>query len=143
MRRELSAFSRPQVWLALLTGAVGFGGFLALYSYLAPTMTSVAGLPPGDLWIVLALFGPGVTAGDLVGGLIVDRSVTVVFYRAPHGAGYAPRPPARRERHGRRTANPPAVASLWRPSPSSWTGGTGRSHRPMSGASSATAGGRT
>ena len=43
-RRELSAFRRPQVWLTLLAGAVGFGGMFAVYSYIAPTITEVGGL---------------------------------------------------------------------------------------------------
>ncbi len=35
---------RPQVWLTLLVGAVGFGGMFAVYSYIAPTITEVGGL---------------------------------------------------------------------------------------------------
>ena len=42
--RELAAFTVPQVWLTLLAGAVGFGGMFAVYSYIAPVVTDVAGL---------------------------------------------------------------------------------------------------
>src|SRR6476661_9169294 len=38
-RRELTAFSKPQVWLTLLAGAIGFGGMFAVYSYISPTLT--------------------------------------------------------------------------------------------------------
>ena len=43
-RRELSAFAKPQVWLTLLAGAIGFGGMFAVYSYIAPTVTDVGGM---------------------------------------------------------------------------------------------------
>ena len=59
-RRELSAFKVPQVWLTLLAGAVGFGGMFAVYTYIAPVVTDVAGLaerrsrsscsPSGSAW---------------------------------------------------------------------------------------------
>ncbi len=42
---ELGALRRVQVWLALLVGMVGFGGMFAVYTYVATTMTDVAGLP--------------------------------------------------------------------------------------------------
>ena len=31
--------------LTLLAGAIGFGGMFAMYTYIAPTVTDVAGLP--------------------------------------------------------------------------------------------------
>jgi DHA1 family inner membrane transport protein len=42
-RQELGALRRPQVWLTLLVGAAGFGGFFAVYSYISPTLTEVSG----------------------------------------------------------------------------------------------------
>jgi DHA1 family inner membrane transport protein len=75
IRQELSALRQPQVWWTALVGAVGFGGLFAVYSYIAPTMTLVAGLPEAALPFVLALFGIGSTAGTLFGGRLVDRSV--------------------------------------------------------------------
>ncbi|MDQ1703032.1 MAG: transporter, family, inner rane transport protein, partial [Frankiaceae bacterium] len=42
VRSELTALRRLQVWLTLLTGAVGFGGFFAVYSYITPTLTEVS-----------------------------------------------------------------------------------------------------
>jgi DHA1 family inner membrane transport protein len=44
LSRELRAFRRPQVWLALLTGAIGFGGFFAVYS------TSARSSPASPGW---------------------------------------------------------------------------------------------
>src|SRR3546814_4046095 len=39
--RELGALREPQVLLTLLTGAIGFGGLFAVYTYVASTMISV------------------------------------------------------------------------------------------------------
>ncbi|MET7395808.1 MFS transporter [Dactylosporangium sp. NPDC005572] len=72
--RELGAFRRVHVWIALLTGTVGFGGMFAVYSYVAPTLTEVAGLPSAAVPWVLAAFGVGMTIGALLGGRLADRS---------------------------------------------------------------------
>ncbi|GAB5080295.1 MFS transporter [Arthrobacter sp. AD-310] len=81
IRRELGALKRLQVWLALLIGIVGFGGFFATYTYIAHTMTSVAGLPSSLIPLVVALYGLGMVAGNLAGGKIADRSVMGTLYR--------------------------------------------------------------
>ncbi|EWC59892.1 putative transport transmembrane protein [Actinokineospora spheciospongiae] len=72
---ELRAFRRPQVWFALVTGMVGFGGMFAVYSYVSPLTTEVAGLSAGAVPWVLAVFGLGMTLGATTGGRFVDRSV--------------------------------------------------------------------
>lgn len=72
---ELKTMTRPQVWLALLAGAVGFGGSFALYTYITPTVTQVTGIPGGLLPWVLVLYGCGMTAGSLVAGPCLDRSI--------------------------------------------------------------------
>jgi DHA1 family inner membrane transport protein len=76
MTRELGALRRPQVWFALVTGMIGFGGMFALYSYISPTMTHITGLSESTIPWVLATFGAGMTSGILVGGRFIDRSVT-------------------------------------------------------------------
>ena len=43
IRRELSALRRGQVWLAMATGIVGFGGFFAVYAFISPILTDVTG----------------------------------------------------------------------------------------------------
>ncbi|MEU4443611.1 MFS transporter [Actinosynnema sp. NPDC050801] len=72
---ELSAFRRPQVWFALLTGMIGFGGMFAVYSYISPITTEVTALSASAVPWVLAVFGLGMTLGATVGGRFVDRSV--------------------------------------------------------------------
>ncbi len=73
VRREIGGFARPAVWLALLTGALGFGGFFAVYSYVAPLTTEVTGLAPAIVPLVLVVAGLGMTVGNLVGGRLADR----------------------------------------------------------------------
>jgi DHA1 family inner membrane transport protein len=71
----LRAFTRPQVWFTLGIGAIGFGGLFALYTYIAPIVTEVAGLPEGAVPLMLVCCGLGMTVGNLVGGAMADRSV--------------------------------------------------------------------
>jgi DHA1 family inner membrane transport protein len=73
--RELDALRRPQVWLTLGIGAIGFGGMFAVFSYIKPTLTEVAGLSVGHVPFVLALFGLGMVAGNLVGARLADKSL--------------------------------------------------------------------
>ena len=57
--RSCGVFRIGQVWLALGIGAIGFGGFFAVYSYVAPMVTEVAGSPEWVVPIVLVLMGVG------------------------------------------------------------------------------------
>lgn len=75
MRSELGVFRVGQVWLTLGIGAIGFGGFFAVYSYIAPLVTDVAGSPEWAVPIVLVLVGLGMTAGNLLGGYMADRDL--------------------------------------------------------------------
>lgn len=72
IRAELSAFRQPQVWMALAIGSVGLGGFFAVYAYVAPMVTEVAGLGEGWVSLALACLGTGMTVGNLVGGRLAD-----------------------------------------------------------------------
>ncbi|WP_432942608.1 MFS transporter [Kribbella sp. CA-253562] len=80
VRSELSALARPQVWMALLVGMVGFGGMFATYTFITPTMTELAGFSEGAVTIVLAVFGVGMTGGTLVGGRLADRALMPSLY---------------------------------------------------------------
>ncbi|MDX6264990.1 MAG: transporter, family, inner rane transport protein [Kribbellaceae bacterium] len=80
VRSELSALAKPQVWMALLVGMVGFGGMFATYSYITPTMTDLAGFSEAAVTIVLAVYGIGMTGGTLVGGRLADRALMPSMY---------------------------------------------------------------
>lgn len=72
LRAELRVFRIGQVWLTLGIGAIGFGGFFAVYSYVAPMITEVTGSPEWVVPIILILMGLGMTIGNLVGGYFSD-----------------------------------------------------------------------
>ena len=80
MKRELRAFGRSQVWLTLLTGAVGFGGFFCVYTFISPISTDVAGLSALFVPIVLVVVGLGMTVGNIVGGWAADTHVVRAIF---------------------------------------------------------------
>ena len=74
-RTELRALKEPQVLLTALAGAIGFGGMFAIYTYIAPTVTEVAGQREGMVPVYLLAFGVGSVLGTLVGGRLADWSI--------------------------------------------------------------------
>lgn len=72
IRRELTVFHRPQVWFALGIGSIGFGGFFAVYTFVAPMVTDVTGLPEAFVPLALISVGLGMTVGNFVGGHVAD-----------------------------------------------------------------------
>ena len=74
-RRELAAFAKPQVWLTLAIGAVGFGGMFALMTYIAKTVTTTGGLPEAAVPLFLLAFGLGMVAGTYLAGELARWSI--------------------------------------------------------------------
>ncbi|MFC9846168.1 MFS transporter [Streptomyces sp. NPDC060223] len=75
LRGELAALRSLPVWLALGTTVAGFGALFAAYSYITPMLTDAAGYADSSVTLLLALFGVGATAGNLLGGRLADRSM--------------------------------------------------------------------
>ncbi|HEX7784389.1 MAG TPA: MFS transporter [Sphingobium sp.] len=73
--RELGALRRRQVWLTLGTGAIGFGGLFAVYTYVASTMLEVTGVSGEMLPVILGIFGIGMTVGNLGAAWAADRAL--------------------------------------------------------------------
>ncbi|MFT4192172.1 MAG: MFS transporter [Comamonas sp.] len=73
--RELGALRRKQVWMTLGIAAIGLGGMFSVYSYIKPTLMEVAGLSIQGVPVVLALFGIGMVAGNLIGPPLADKSL--------------------------------------------------------------------
>ncbi len=71
---ELDALAHGQVWLTLGIGAIGFGGMFAIYTYLVPTLAEVTRVPRAAVPIVLAMFGVGLTVGNLIVPRFADRA---------------------------------------------------------------------
>jgi DHA1 family inner membrane transport protein len=72
LRRELTALKRPQVLLAVATGGIGGGGMFAVYSYISPILTDRAGISLALVPLVLAVWGLGMVAGNLLAGRLMD-----------------------------------------------------------------------
>jgi DHA1 family inner membrane transport protein len=73
--RELGALRRGQVWLTLGIGAIGFGGLFAVYTYLTSTLIALTGVQPTTVPLVLAVFGAGMTVGNLIAPRFADRAL--------------------------------------------------------------------
>ena len=82
-RRELQALRKPQVWFAIVAGAVGFGGMFAMYSYVAPMATHVGDLPDSSVPVFLLTLGVGMVFGNWVAGHAVDWSLKKSLLLAP------------------------------------------------------------
>ncbi len=72
---ELGVLRSGQLWLTLGIGAIGFGGMFAVYTYLASTLIEVTGAGPAMVPVVLAVFGIGMTIGNLVVPRFADRAL--------------------------------------------------------------------
>ena len=73
--RELGALKRGQVWLTLAIGAIGFGGVFSVYAYLTSTLMAVTAVSARIVPMVLAAFGIGMTAGNVIVPYFADRAV--------------------------------------------------------------------
>lgn len=75
MLRELGALRRPQVWLSLGIGAIGFGGLFAVYTYLASTLQDITQAGNSATPIILAVFGAGIASGNFLAPYIARKGV--------------------------------------------------------------------
>jgi len=88
-RRELAAFAKPQVWLTLLAGAVGFGGMFAVFSYIAPIVIESGGLSKSAVPVFLLAFGLGMVFGTWLAGELADWSILRSLLGSSIGMGVA------------------------------------------------------
>lgn len=88
IRGELTALTRPQVWLTLGVISAGFGGLFAVYSYISPILTNQAGVSTATVPLLLGALGIGMTAGNIAGGRFAERApratiaVALIVYTA-------------------------------------------------------------
>ncbi|WP_421992711.1 MFS transporter [Qipengyuania sp.] len=69
---DLRALVQPPVLLGLLTTVLGYAGVFMVFTYIAPLLTRVSGLPEASISPTLLLFGVGLVAGNLMGGKLAD-----------------------------------------------------------------------
>lgn len=80
---ELGSLRKASVWVMIGVASLGVSSIFAVYTFIGPLTTSVAGLPTASIPLALALFGVGMTVGNLVGGRLADgdsrRGIVVGF----------------------------------------------------------------
>lgn len=72
--RSLAGFKNIRIWIMVALGAIGFGGFFAVYSYIAEVVTRVTAMPDSAVPWVLSAIGIGMTIGTFFGGWMADRN---------------------------------------------------------------------
>jgi DHA1 family inner membrane transport protein len=75
LRRELAAFTSGQVWLSILITVFGFGAMFGAFTYIAPMLTDIAGLPAESIPWILVIFGAGLFTGNIIGGKAADANL--------------------------------------------------------------------
>lgn len=70
--QELASLRKPAVWAMMLVAALGVASIFAVYTFIGPFVTDVATLDQAWIPVALALFGLGMTAGNLIGGRLAD-----------------------------------------------------------------------
>lgn len=73
LKQDLAVLARPQVLLGLLTTVLSWIGVFALFTYIAPILTRLAGFSETAVSPILLVFGGGLVVGNLVGGRLADR----------------------------------------------------------------------
>lgn len=73
--QELGVFRIPQVWVTVAIGAIGFGAFFSVYSYVSTLMTEVSGGAEWTVPVGLVAIGLGMVVGNILGGRLADISV--------------------------------------------------------------------
>ncbi|WP_101844648.1 Cmx/CmrA family chloramphenicol efflux MFS transporter [Zhihengliuella sp. ISTPL4] len=73
LRTELALLVTPRLALAMTLAALVNGGTFAAFTFLAPVVTDVAGLPDAAVPVALVLFGLGSFLGVTIAGRFADR----------------------------------------------------------------------
>lgn len=73
---DLAVMRRPQVLLGLLTTVLGYAGVFAVFTYIAPILTSLSGFSDTAVSPLMLVFGAGLMVGNLAGGKLADWRLT-------------------------------------------------------------------
>ncbi|MGR4862767.1 MFS transporter [Caulobacter sp. LARHSG274] len=75
LREEFAVLARPQVQIGLLMTVLGFGGVFAVFTYIQPILTELAGYSKAAVSPILLVFGAGLVGGNLLGGRWADKAL--------------------------------------------------------------------
>ncbi|WP_144147212.1 MFS transporter [Paraburkholderia sp. BCC1884] len=70
--QELAGLRKHAVWIMMAVAALAVSSIFAVYTFIGPFVTDGAGLSRSMVPVALALFGCGMTAGNLIGGRLAD-----------------------------------------------------------------------
>jgi len=79
LREEFAVLARPQVQLGLAMTVLGFGGVFAVFTYIQPILTELAGFSKEAVSPILLVFGAGLVAGNLFGGRWADKGLNAAL----------------------------------------------------------------
>ncbi|AJD49438.1 major facilitator superfamily protein [Isoalcanivorax pacificus W11-5] len=71
--QQLRVLAQPRLLLIYAITAVGYGGTFIPFTYLAPILEQVTGLPGHRIALVMLVYGVSVAVGNLWGGRLADR----------------------------------------------------------------------
>jgi MFS transporter, DHA1 family, inner membrane transport protein len=72
IRTQAELFLKPRLLLVFAMTAVGYGGSLIAFTYLAPILEQISGFSPPVVGLVLLLYGASVAVGNMLGGKLAD-----------------------------------------------------------------------
>ncbi|WP_264651409.1 MFS transporter [Candidatus Symbiopectobacterium sp. NZEC151] len=73
--KELGALRSPQILMTFAVASVSFAGMFAVYSFITPALTEMAGFSLSAVPWILILWGAGMVAGNIIGGRLADRAL--------------------------------------------------------------------
>lgn len=74
LARQLRVLTQPRLLLVYAMTAVGYGGSLIAFTYMAPLLEQIAGFTPAQISLVLVGYGVSVAFGNVWGGKLADRA---------------------------------------------------------------------
>ena len=73
LRRQARVLLQPRLLLVFAMTAVGYGGSMIAFTFLAPILQDIAGFSPTLVGVLLLLYGVSVAVGNVWGGRLADR----------------------------------------------------------------------
>lgn len=72
--QQFRVLGEPRLALVYAMTAVGYGGSLIAFTFMAPLLEQIAGFTPSEVGIVLVAYGVSVAVGNMWGGKLADRA---------------------------------------------------------------------
>jgi len=85
LRRQARVLLQPRLLLVYAMTAVGYGGSLIAFTFLAPILEEIAGFDPNMVGLVLLAYGISVAVGNVWGGRLADRKGPVTALKVIFG----------------------------------------------------------